>query len=110
MNPLDLSTILRLVFALTFVLALMGLLNLFLRRVRDRQGLPGVRKRRLAVIESLPLDARRKLVLVKRDGVEHLVILGTNGETVIEQGIESGQDDAHENIVVIPAKAGIQSF
>jgi flagellar protein FliO/FliZ len=104
MNPTDLSAVLRLVFALTFVLALMGLLNIALRRMRDRAGLTGAR-RRLSIIETLPLDARRKLVLVKRDGVEHLVILGTNGETVIEQGIESGQDNVHELIRPVPAQA-----
>jgi flagellar protein FliO/FliZ len=97
MNPTDIHTILRLVFALTFVLALMGLLHLFLRRLRERNPLQGG-KRRLSVIETLPLDARRKLVLVQRDHVEHLVILGTTGETVIEHGIESGQDTMHDTL------------
>ena len=46
---------------------------------------PAVQKtRRLGVVETLPLDARRRLVLVRRDGVEHLILLGAAGEAVIE--------------------------
>ena len=32
--------------------------------------------KRLAIIESLPLDASRRLVLVRLDGVEKLILLG----------------------------------
>jgi flagellar protein FliO/FliZ len=42
--------------------------------------------RRLSVVESLPLDPRHRLVLVRRDDREHLLLLGT-GETVVESGI-----------------------
>ncbi len=44
-------------------------------------------KRRLAIVEVLPLDAKRRLVLVKRDGTEHLVLLGITGDVVVEGGI-----------------------
>jgi len=43
-------------------------------------------KRRLGIVEVLPLDAKRRLVLVRRDGVEHLVLLGLAGDLVIEHG------------------------
>ncbi|HUK60768.1 MAG TPA: flagellar biosynthetic protein FliO [Stellaceae bacterium] len=43
-------------------------------------------KRRLAIVEVLPLDAKRRLVLVKRDDAEHLVLLGMNGDIVVESG------------------------
>ena len=52
------------------------------------------RAKRIGESEALPLDARRRLILLRRDDREHLVILGTNGETVVEQGIESRQDKA----------------
>ena len=42
---------------------------------------------RLSVIEVRALDMRRQLVLVRRDGVEHLLVLSAAGETVIESGI-----------------------
>ncbi len=103
MTVIDLHQVLRLIFALIFVLALMGGLNIVLRRIRDRSAAPGAKKRRLAIVESLSLDPRRRLMLIRRDGTEHLVILGTNGETVIERSIESGQDEVHETApAVIP--------
>ncbi len=43
-------------------------------------------KRRLAILEVLPLDGRRRLVLLKRDGVEHLLLLGQSGDLVVERG------------------------
>jgi flagellar protein FliO/FliZ len=46
-------------------------------------------RRRLQIVEVLPLDAKRRLVLLKRDGAEHLVLLGLSGDTVIERGITS---------------------
>ncbi|MCK5375173.1 MAG: flagellar biosynthetic protein FliO, partial [Alphaproteobacteria bacterium] len=43
--------------------------------------------RRLRLVESLPLDARRRLVLLECDKIQHLVILSASGETVIESNI-----------------------
>ena len=37
---------------------------------------PSRTDKRLAMIESLPLDASRRLVLVRLDGVEKLILLG----------------------------------
>ncbi len=75
--------------ALVFVLGLMGGLALVLKRIGlgPASMLPPD-KRRLKVLEILPLDPRRKAVLLSRDGVEHLVILGPAGETVVESNIE----------------------
>lgn len=89
--------ILRFFMALLFVLALMGGLWLFLKRL----GLNGPMivqaqsKRRLKIIEILPLDVRRKAILLRRDDKEHLVILGPTGETVVEIGI-TGTDQQQE--------------
>jgi flagellar protein FliO/FliZ len=44
-------------------------------------------KRRLVIQEVLSLDSKRRLVLLKRDGVEHLLLLGLNDDLVIETGI-----------------------
>ncbi|MGH7087295.1 MAG: FliO/MopB family protein [Stellaceae bacterium] len=44
-------------------------------------------RRRLQVIEVLPLDAKRRLVLLRRDATEHLVLIGLTGDTVIERCI-----------------------
>ncbi|MDG5496441.1 MULTISPECIES: flagellar biosynthetic protein FliO [Azospirillaceae] len=80
----------RFVAALVFVLALIGLFGFLLRRFGPNAGLPVQRRgaaRRLGVVEVLPLDARRRLVLVKRDGVEHLLLLGMGDDRVVETGI-----------------------
>jgi flagellar protein FliO/FliZ len=78
--------------ALAFVMGLMYLLALGLKRLGlAAPALPGV-KRRLRVVESLPLDARRRLVLVRRDQKEHLLVLGPEGETVVETGIPAAPE------------------
>lgn len=42
---------------------------------------------RLAVIDAAEVDAQRRLVLVRRDEVEHLVMIGGPTDIVIEQNI-----------------------
>lgn len=42
---------------------------------------------RLAVIEHASVDGKRKLVLVRRDDVEHLIMTGGPVDVVIETGI-----------------------
>ncbi len=80
---------LRFVLALLFVLGLIGLLAYLGRRFnlmpRVTTGSRG--PRRLGIVEILSVDAKRRLILVRRDDVEHLVMLGAAGETVIERGI-----------------------
>lgn len=78
----------RLIGAMALVLALMGGLTLILRRLNAGAGMtmPG-QKHRLKIVEMTNLDARRRLVLIRRDDREHLVILGPTGETVVETGI-----------------------
>jgi flagellar protein FliO/FliZ len=83
----DTTVLLRFAFAFIFVISLMLLLAHFLKKT----GLSGVTapgaKRRLKIVEFLPLDARRRLVLVRRDDREHLIVLGPGGETVVEKDI-----------------------
>jgi len=45
------------------------------------------REKRLAVIEQSAIDGRRRLVLIRRDGVEHLIMTGGPVDVVIETGI-----------------------
>lgn len=42
---------------------------------------------RVEVIEDAPFDAKRRLVLVRRDDVEHLILTGGPVDVVIETGI-----------------------
>ncbi|MGE0765304.1 MAG: hypothetical protein AB7L90_02470 [Hyphomicrobiaceae bacterium] len=51
-------------------------------------------EKRLAVVEHASVDGRRRLVLVRRDNVEHLIMTGGPVDVLIEAGIEAGQSDA----------------
>ncbi len=86
----ELPALFKMIAALVFVLGLMGGLTLILRKL----GLSGhigaaSGKARLKVVESIPLDNRRRLALIQRDDAQHLVIFGPNGETVIETNINA---------------------
>jgi flagellar biogenesis protein FliO len=45
---------------------------------------------RLGVIDALSIDSRRKLVLVRRDNVEHLILVGGPSDLVVEPSIVRG--------------------
>lgn len=86
--------------AFAFVLSLMYMFSWFLKRIglAGQSMLPGV-KRRLKIVEHLPIDHRRKLVIVRRDNKEHLLVLGPNGETVVESNIP-----VIDNVVEMPVQ------
>jgi len=46
---------------------------------------------RLALVDAMAIDSRRRLVLVRRDNVEHLVLIGGPTDTVIETAIQRPQ-------------------
>jgi hypothetical protein len=46
-------------------------------------------ERRLSVVEHASVDGRRRLVLVRRDNVEHLIMTGGPVDVLIESGIQS---------------------
>src|SRR5688572_32613350 len=47
------------------------------------------RQPRLQVLDAAAVDARRRLVLIRRDGVEHLIMIGGPTDIVIESGIST---------------------
>jgi flagellar protein FliO/FliZ len=77
----------RFVAALLFVLGLIALTAWVARRFRLGPGASPGAARRLAVLETLPLDARRRLVLIRRDATEHLLLLSPDGNRLAEGGI-----------------------
>ena len=68
------------------VLALLGAGAWFLRGYLLGPAAGG-RDRRIGVSEVVNVDGRRKLMLIHRDGVEHLIMTGGPVDMVIEQGI-----------------------
>ena len=87
---MDISQYFRFLLALAFVLGLIGLVAYAVRRFGLGNRIPATRgrDRRLEVVEILPMDARRRLVLLRRDDREHLVLLGPGQgpDLLIESG------------------------
>ena len=79
----------RFFLAFLIVLGLIGAAAWAVRRFGSARLGGAVRGRqpRLAVIEYATVDARRRLLLVRRDNVEHLVMIGGPTDVVIEQNI-----------------------
>ncbi len=75
---------------LVVILLVLGLVYWVVRRfggVRFNGGARG-RLPRLAVVDAVPVDSRRKLVLVRRDNVEHLLLIGGASDVLVEPGIQ----------------------
>ncbi len=85
---MDGESYLRFVLALILVIGLILALSWAVRRFGLGGAVPRNRgPRRLAVIEITALDAKRRLVLIKRDGTEHLLLVGGAVDQVIERNI-----------------------
>jgi flagellar protein FliO/FliZ len=82
---MDGESYLRFILALLLVLGLLALAAFLLRRSGLAPKLS--RSRRLALLESLPLGPRHRLMLIRRDEVEHLLLLGPQGDVVVESRI-----------------------
>jgi len=94
---MDYQDYLKFLAALILVLSLMGGLAFILKKLGYGQGSilsPKLSKnqKRLKIVEILPLDARRKAVLLQRDDTQHLVLLSSSGETVVETNIKAPAD------------------
>jgi flagellar protein FliO/FliZ len=77
-------------FAFVAVLALIGAVAWLVRRFAgNRLGANTNRGRmpRLAVIDAAAVDGRRRLVLVRRDNIEHLLMIGGPTDIVVEPNI-----------------------
>ena len=75
---MDIGEIARMIFALALTLGLIGLAAVAARRFAPGAllRLPSAKVRRMKVVESLMLDPARRLVIVRCDDQEHLMLLG----------------------------------
>ncbi len=115
---MEFESYLRFVATLVFVIALIGLLAFLMRRysvggrmMRNARG-----RRRLSIVEVSPIDGKRRLVLIRRDDKEHLLVVGATGELVVESGIpapdgaaEPAEDGDPRAVPSIRAGAGEMS-
>ena len=80
--------IVRVVFALAVVIALIGGgAGLAKRFGLANAGAGLVRKRRLALVETLAIDAKRRAAIIRCDDREHLVVLNPNSATVVARDL-----------------------
>lgn len=81
---------LRVVFAFAVLAGLLAAFGLTLKYFKMRVlGIPRrmAGTRRLQVVESLLLDARRRLVIVRCDETEHLLLLGASEDIVVKTNL-----------------------
>ena len=99
------------IFAFVVVLALIGLAAWLVRRFAgNRLGANTNRGRmpRLAVIDAAAVDGRRRLVLVRRDNIEHLLMIGGPTDIVVETNIVRAMP-ARDQAPPRPAVGGAES-
>jgi flagellar biogenesis protein FliO len=99
------------IFAFVAVLALIGVAAWLVRRfASNRLGANTQRGRmpRLAVIDAAAVDGRRRLVLVRRDNIEHLLMIGGPSDIVVESNIVRATP-AREQLPQRPAGAAASS-
>lgn len=65
------------------------------------------REKRLGVVESASVDGKRKLLLVRRDDVEHLLIIGGPVDLVVETGIKGRPHlgEEHGDVIIATTEA-----
>ncbi len=90
---MEVGSYFQFILAMLFVLALILLFAYGAKRfglmARVTVNSTKTRHKRLDIVEILTVDARRKLILIRRDDVEHLILSGAENDVVIEQNIKS---------------------
>jgi flagellar protein FliO/FliZ len=97
MDVIDLA---RYLGALFLVLALVGFAALAARRYGLAGFVQGTVQRRLAIVETMMVGPRHKILLIRRDGTEHLVLMGPQGANVIESGIPAPVRDTSPSAAI----------
>ena len=84
----ELPTSVTFIIAFVIVLALIGAAAWLVRRFGAARLAAGRgRQPRLAVIDAAAVDGRRKLIIIRRDNVEHLLMIGGPSDVVVETNI-----------------------
>lgn len=106
---MDVLTVLKFVAALALVLSLIGGCAFIASRLNLVSNLTRAgNKRRMEVVESLVLDAKHRMMIVKSDDREHVLLFGPSGDLVVESRdahMSASTDDA-STIVPLMKEAG----
>jgi flagellar protein FliO/FliZ len=84
---MEFDTYLRFILVLIFVLGLVLALGWVLKRSGISGSAVAGKGKRLGIVETAFLGPKHRLILVRRDEVEHLVLVGPTSNTLIESGI-----------------------
>jgi flagellar protein FliO/FliZ len=89
------------------IAALIVLAILYRFAFAHRLRVPGGRTRqpRLGLVDAFSLDGQRQLVLVRRDNVEHLVMIGGPNDVLVESQINRALTQARDNNQASPLLA-----
>lgn len=109
---MELSEILRFVAALVFIIGLIGVCAYVAKRLGLATGgiMATGSQKRLAIVEVKIVDAKHRLVLIRRDDREHLVLLGGEQGLLIEGGIEAPSDTLTQDGATIARPMPALSF
>jgi len=103
--------LLRMFGALAIVLGLLAgalwAVRRFDIRLPGRLGAGGAPDKRLEVVERLTVDQKRSLLLVRRDNVEHLVLMAPEGNVVLH---EARTDAPALRVIDTPAPKAAPAF
>jgi flagellar protein FliO/FliZ len=86
----EISSAVKALALVLFLIAAVALVAWLVRRYTSDRGSSAARGRqpRLAVVDAASMnDGRRKLVIIRRDNVEHLLMIGGPTDVVVEQNI-----------------------
>ncbi|MDB5641931.1 MAG: hypothetical protein JWN07_1248 [Hyphomicrobiales bacterium] len=88
------------ILAVAVGICLLGLIVIYAWRAFGRGIRPaanrGARQPRLGIVDAFDLDRHRQLVIVRRDNVEHLIMIGGPNDLVIEEAIVRAQPSGSE--------------
>lgn len=102
---MELIDLTRIFFALIAVLGLIGLMALVARKAGlTANGISFGADKRLSIAETMALDARRKVVIVRCDGREHLILLSGTGETLIDRDLPA-PEHSEGDLAPVPAQS-----
>jgi hypothetical protein len=106
MFGLELPTPVNFVIAFVFVLMLIGAAAWLVRRfgVTRMEATTRGRQPRLAVIDFASVDGRRKLIIIRRDNVEHLLMIGGPSDVVVETNIVRGAASTTRDQPTVPSR------
>jgi flagellar protein FliO/FliZ len=108
---MNFDTLILGVAALLFAVALIALLAWAFKSFFGRSSAAQLRKareKRLGVVETAAVDAKRTLYLIRRDDVEHLVIIGGPVDVVVETGIKGRPhhlNPPHDDVIIAKTEA-----